>query len=1172
MPKKPKKVAEDKKVQKKPDFKKVIPVVNGVQARLGWMPAYAVNDQNYYMPQGEYDQKTRDDFSKLLKNRFNLNLEGNPQDAAKRIFTYNNNSFMDIYLKDMEEVDLMPDCQEKFQKKEKIAQDLEKGLFYEMAKGSLAIVPLGEYEPRQVMCDKDKRVFTVTEPFSQSDPNSLYMVYNSHEVKPMPVEFSKPIKPTFREDEPKRPEPVPEFDMKPPGRKPEPPKIRKFTMEKPVCPPDILKGRTREDLLKEVRAELEAERNIVAPGKFETKKVADPGEFTVQEPEAPKEPVFKNELKVPEKPESYDAAVFTLHMLQEESEKLAPKRDPRFVVVAAVSKPDPFVEKEPDPPILEMPDPVIPPEYKKIPGEPKPKYSFYKPKLQLRKPEGIEDPGDKLPDTPKYPKEPLKANPKKQPDLPADLRQAPPEPSRIKRFFSIFIPSYKAQVRDYDNWERERDAHAEALSRYNKEGRAWKEETIKIEAEHKAWEEKCRELDLDYTKRLNEFNEKKEAWNEAVSSLEPENLLIKAEYDIKLEKYEHDKNMLGDMFEQEKYAFEQEHKHWEDTLDEVSRKIRDENDAKRDKFEKEMLEFDRKDKEFQANFKECGNDPKKIEERKNELLAKHQTALEEYNERKENHKLKTERWESVLNKVKKNAEAANRDPEVDARDYEAFVRQRDAQQAADDKIADFMQQHPEIGKFETEIEEYREEERYREDALEVYEERKADFKEEHDEWEAEKKAYDKKKAEYDAYKASKENFEKAEQDYKDALKKLDRDAERETDRRIAENKRLISEFPAKQANYENEKEAYDRAYANWEKGCEDMKKPGGLIYKWEESVKQYNQAKEAHEKAVKEYEKQVIEYPGKLQAYNSKLSAHINQLERYNQQMEVYKEQEEKRKQVMELNEEIRENHFSTVNSNPLYRDYMFNKPTYDYGYRKWGEKLLGSIQYTNIQTYNADRYKKETLDFNKDFAKRKSGAPKVVSGAEAKAYNERVTEYEYLKTMPTGMHSYFRTLNQQEKAMNTSLNTKYRKSTDISKEDFREIAVDKMYFALVRDKAEMFAKRDYINRGTTKEIDILLDQQHARNAKNAMLPNKDLIKEIDDTYAEAKADGRITKTLQSGDRLRDIYRHNYGYASQKKGKAVKDPVFGEYVGDEKAIDKLKAKEEKEHLKQLGIS
>ena len=104
-----------------PDFAGEVPVVNGVQASLNWAVPYTNNDNNYHMPPGEYTEKTKENFFKVLKNEFNIDFEANWRDAVSRFVVTNptTKDFLERYAANMEEYEIMPHCQEKYQLMEK---------------------------------------------------------------------------------------------------------------------------------------------------------------------------------------------------------------------------------------------------------------------------------------------------------------------------------------------------------------------------------------------------------------------------------------------------------------------------------------------------------------------------------------------------------------------------------------------------------------------------------------------------------------------------------------------------------------------------------------------------------------------------------------------------------------------------------------------------------------------------------------------------------------------------------------------------------------------------------------------------------------------------------------------------------------------------------------------
>ena len=1156
MPKKTKKIADDKKVQKKPEVKSS--PKNGVVSRIGWSLPFSDKDTiNFHQPKNGWDNQSRDNFSKLLKDHFGLNLEAAPKDAARRIFTWNRSGkeFINSYLIEMEELDLMPDCKEKFQKKAAAAKELEKGLFFEMAKGSLAICPLGETEPRQVLCDTDPHVFSVSEPLDQSSPAVMHAIYENYKKADLPSEPREPYKPVFTEKAPDEPVPPEPFTMKAPGPKPQPAKLRAFTMKPPVKPERILASRTSEEFEKEVYDEMLKTITLNPPKKPE-KVVNDPGEFTLEEPEKPEKREY-DLADEPVKPGNYDAVKYQIEQLEKETDALKPARDPRFVSV--VLHPGEFTMAEPKKPQLDYPEIPIPPTYKKLPGEPKPKYVFYEPKLILHKPEGIEDPGDKMPDPPEYRKEPLRTNPNPEPEVPT-VRNEPPRPGGAKRFFRFLSSSWRAQIRDYDAWVQERDSFPERSSNYNKQRRAWKEECDRIEAEHKAWEEECKQLDADHQKAINEYAEKKLAWDDAIKELGPENEMLRIEHEAMLNDYRKAKAQLGDKFDEERLKYESAHADWEAGLDAESQAIKAENKALQEKYEAESKKFALEEAEYYANYDGCDNDPEKMKDRRGELEGKYEEEVREYNELKAKHESLVENYNNALERVRQTAIKEGRDPEADVKDYEDYIAKNKAYDAKAEELSDFIANNPEVGEYDSRLEEYREDQSLRESAEEVYKEDMEDYEAEHREWKAAKDEHDAKVAAFKDYSTELAKFQKEDAEYKYKMANLAKDAKTEARRRIEENEKEINEvFPAKEAEYKHEKEAYDDAYWRWKQGCYDMEKPGGLIYNWEENVKKYNSAKKAHDLAQKKYISDSKAYPGKLQEYNTKLNAHIKEMEKYNKMMSQYKIQKDKYDSVVILNNQSRAEHLRVLNSNPAYRDYSMKPGYYINGYNKWKDQIKGSNQYNALQRYNPQTYKEQQQDVFKDYEKRKKNAPERYGGKEAKEYTERVWEHNYLKNYPTEMHPYLKVLNRQENEVNAKLNSKFKKESDISLNDYKDAAVEKMYFSLTRDRIERFARERSGLGMNTKPIDKLLDPTHFSKCKEEMLGNKGLMKRLETEYKEAKKYNRVSKSLQDGEDLRNIYKDTYVRVDSKK--AVKDPVFGEYHGSPKAVEEAKAKD-----------
>ncbi len=1130
MPKKKKQLAKEKTVQKKPSFIKKIPVVNGIQSRLGWLSPKSTKNTDYYMPKEEYDAQTEAGFHKLLKEHFGINLEADHRDAARRIFTFNRTgaTFMNDYFQKMEEIDLMPDCKEKFQTKEKIAKDMEKGLFYEMAKGSLAIARLGENEPRQVLCDKDKHVFTVTEPFSVSNPIGIRRLYAGYQTRNIPREPREPDRPVFTKKEPVAPVPPAPFDMKAPGPRPEPPRIKAFTMAEPEKPLDIMDGKTREDIYRETYARMQAEVESMKPQEV----IEDPGTFDIPEPRLPEEPKFEEELVKPEKPAEYDALRVRYDQLEKAVEQAQPQFDERFISVA--HKPESFTLEEPKKPVTEQPVGPLRPEYKDIPGKPVAKYRFYEPQLILHQPDNLDDPGEmpQLKDMPEPPEKPA-------------LRKEPNNPGSFKRRFSWLIRSWKNEIADHEAWEKERENLPKKLEKYELDYAKWQVEITRKSHEHA--------LVVD------EYIKKKLIWDRECEAFGPENDMLRIKYEGEMEAYKADKAKLGDRFEAEKAKYEKELSDWQSNLSEEEKATQAENDKLYKDFEDKYSEFIRKDTEYNRNFRDCNNDPQKIAERKNELELKYERELKEYNWLRDQHEKQEQAFQSSVRNIRSDAEKAGRDPDAAEADYMARLEQIKNYDNKTALLQSFIEKNPVLNEYDSQMALYQEDLDYRESLTESYKEDMEDYRREHEAWSKEKQEYDKK---LDLYK---NGYKAVQEKYEAAKRNLKQNAADEAERLIRENEKQIREYPTKLQEYQDEKAAYDRAYANWQKGKEDMKKPGGLIYKWEEDVKAYNDAKNAHEEALEQYDQDVKSYPDRIRDYNNDLESYLKELEIYNGQMSHYKASMQHISSIKAANKASREAHHARINSNPIYQDYSFNTDTYDYGYRQWEGMLHKSKQLKNLQAMNAGEYKAAQQQVFKNYERRKKNAPEYFSAREAKEYSERVQEYNYLSKFPEGMKPYLKNMNRQEKSVNDSLNARFKKDSDISRNDYKQAAVEKMYWSVVRRNAEKYSDRGYFRNNGTAEINKLLDRDHAENAKRKMLQNKPLMKTLETEYDNAKKAGKVSGSLQDGDRLCRLYDLNY--EPGKKNEAVKDPVLGEYHGDHDAIQKLKAKD---HVPGIG--
>jgi hypothetical protein len=233
-------------------------------------------------------------------------------------------------------------------------------------------------------------------------------------------------------------------------------------------------------------------------------------------------------------------------------------------------------------------------------------------------------------------------------------------------------------------------------------------------------------------------------------------------------------------------------------------------------------------------------------------------------------------------------------------------------------------------------------------------------------------------------------------------------------------------------------------------------------------------------------------------------------------------------------------------------------------GHRKWEDKLIGSVKYESLKDMDPAAYAEEQKAINKDFESRKRKAPATFGGKEGAEYTKRVQEHDYVKSFPVGMQPYMKNLNARENACNKELNAKFKKDGDIKLEDYKKAAVEKMYYSLVRNKAEAFSKRDFFKKQNTAAIDNLMDPEHIDDCLYDMKRNTKLMTAIEEEYNRASKAGTVAKSLQNGDKLREMYTKAYtpekGWFS-KDPDVMKDPVFGEYHGSPEAVQKAQEKD-----------
>ncbi len=1143
--KKTKKLAEEKKVYKIPDLNRIVPVVNGVQGRLGWKVPYDDNTTSFHMPEGGYDNDTRERFYKLLKDRFNLNLEADPKDAARRIFVTNSGgkSMMQDYLKHMEEIDLMPDCKEKFQLRAREAHELEKGLFFSMAKGSLAIVPLGEYEPRQVLCDYDKNVLVVTEPFSQSDPHSLRMKYHGYKVVDVPDLPERPLEPVFDKREPQMPEPPAPFNMPEPGPRPEPPRF-KSAPQPPAEPADLLEGKSRQQRVKETYERLYAESGLQAPPSAPPSR---PEPFTMMEPVAPaelSEEALNEKYKKPEKPANYDTVMQRYNEMGEEAEKLDPGRyDYENHIRVNLVKPEPFTVEEPVKPELDPPDYPQLGTTLELPGKPQPAYSFYKPEEPKYRESEIPHPvlGMEKPELPQ-----LGALPEdlKEPEI----RPEPHNPGGFARFFRFFSKNIRNQIKDHDNWLREKK---ELEDQYMAKKGSW---IVKLKQDHaRALEEYDRKMVL-YDAAEAKYNEEMIKYNADVAveaaDLQIENDQIRMEYEYKLGEYNKSKELLGDRFDIERQNYENSVKEWEEKNPEIIKK----NKEIRENNQKLLDEYEKACEPFKKIYGEAWGNEAGMKEIKNRITEKYDAELKDYNDARLRHEAAQARYDQELERVAKQCAEKGIDPEENRRYNEEYDNRAALAEKKEIERSDYLLSFPEVANYNNAQEVYEEDMDYygENDPQEGYQNEKAEY-------EQKLEAYNKAKAEYDQKLNLYENYGKIAADYNNRNELLKRNAETIEDRKEQDNSNLKADYEKQKLQYEQDFNLWQRDKERYDDGVRAMNREGGLIYNWEKKVEDYNAAKKAHEEAVAQYNRDAADYPRKLDNYITEYKGYVKDLEIYKGKMEHYQQQVRERDAFVQANNKSANTYMDNIHKNPLYKDYTFRSHQYDFGHEKWDQKISRSAQYNKLQLTDMDKYRKQELENFKNYEHAKKHAPEKVSAKEQREYNIRVQEYNYINKYPQGMHNYLKTLNSQERAYNDELNKNFNKDSDITLNDYKKAAVEKMYYSVVRERAEKFGRTEYFSDSNTKSIDGLLDPAHADKAKAAMLGNKGLMKTLEAEYKTAKNDSCVAKSLQNRERMCKLYERAYEPENTKT--AVKDPVLGEYRGSHDAVEKAMAKD-----------
>ena len=1083
----------DGKDEKQPQIQQVkmaaapkdIPVVNGVQTSLGWVAPLDPHNDQYYAPDGGFSDITGQNFEKVLKNYFGIDLEADPQDALNRIYVTNKTTEMalDTYFKEMEENSLMPECQEKYKTREEIAHKATNVLFYEMAKGGLAIIPLGEKEPRQIRCDKNKEVFTITEPFSECSIQKIADKYRTQVQKEVvPAKPLPPDEPVFNEPEPKAKDPG-VFTGTAPGKRPVIPKFKKRP-DPPVWK-DLLEGKTEEQLAEEIfKAEMEKS-GYVKPDPVPE----DPGEFNMKIPEKPRDPETIKLGEPPVRPAAYD----TLDALMEESQKNQKRLDPKYYDIKNLD-PGEFAYIEPKRPVLDNPvlnDLELLPD-----GKPVTKYLFEKPVLKITMPEapsgkapeldlsGLEDPGEA----------PL-------------LRDEPPQVSGVKRFFRFLSSEWRRQIRDRDSWEAEKKTYPKRLEE---------------------WERKSERYESLREQREIALEKKRAEWLESQKHEDPDiqldNDLAIMKYKEDLKRYEESKRALGSNYDAEKLKYENLVKEWEKKEADVIA----ENKRRREQYLKDKAIVRAERAEYLKNFGALAGKPAEIEKRKAELQDEYEEKLQEFLDRKTRYETQKNAFEAEIRKCRLQAEKDGIDPDEAVEANRKWREEQKFAQILDEKIVDYRLAHPEIGEYDTALQEYEENKSFKED-----------LKERMEEYNEEKAEYDKAKLAFDQKKAAFENLSEANKRYEKIVDEKRSFAKYIASKKVEKNRQEKAEFPKLLEEYNKEIKIYDRDKAQFEENVKKLSEPGGLIYKWEEKNAKYQQDLEAYKKKCLECENYNATLDIKKQSWEIKKQTYEIEKQIYEEKKKIYDAECKRIDEIAERNSRRADEAAAKDMSNPKYKDLVLNGTQYNFGHSKWAQKIPNfKTDLREKMDVGLDKIYKEQ-DF-KNYAKLKNRAPKNPSAEEQQAYIKRVMVNDKVKNYADGMKPFMTGLYMSEDDHFKTI----EQSKDIDLKKYRDLALESMYLGVVKDKAEKYAAKDYFSNLSTGPINKLLSKDHKDSAIAAMRKNKALMKSIDEHFSIFDDDRRKQKSLYDTEAFRKLYKN--AYTAKNAKDTVTDPILEE--------------------------
>ena len=806
-------------------------------------------------------------------------------------------------------------------------------------------------------------------------------------------------------------------------------------------------------------------------------------------PQKPRDPKTIEIGEPPERPAAYD----TYDALVAEADASEKRLDPKYYDIKTLD-PGEFWLKEPKRPVLENPAPA---ELELIPEDrPTTEYVFTKPTLKITMPKEIVGHAPVL-----------DVSDLEYPGEAPVLRDESPQVSGLKRFFRIFSSDWRRQIRDRDSWEKERDTYPSRLEE---------------------WERKSEEYEKRFEQRKIAYDKKHLEWLESQKHEDPDvqlaNDLAIMKYKEDLRKFEWTKEQLGSGFAAEKTRFENSLKEWEEN----SPGIIEENKERREQYLKECEIIRAEREEYLKNFEELTGKPDLIAKRKAELEADYEEKLKDYLDVKERYDAQKRAYEAEVRKCRLEAEKNGIDPNEAV---EANRKWRDEQKVSQilyEKAVDYRQAHPEIGEYDSAAEEY-----------EANKGLKESLEERMEEYEEEKKEYDQAKLEYDQKKEAFLDIKAANERYDEVVRQKRADAKYEAYQRIEKNRQEKAEFPKVMERYEYECKIYDRDKAQFEANVKKMHEPGGLIYKWEEKDRKYQQDLADYKKKCLECENYNATLDIKKQAWEIKKQTYEIEKQIYEEKKKIYDAECDRIAEIYSRNSEKGRNANEKDMADPRYKDFVLNGFQYNIGRSRWASKI------PNYKTQMRDKMDVKIDMVNKkqefaDYARKKGKAPKQPTGEEQQAYVKRVKLNDQLKKYPDGMKNVVTGLFKYE----TDQEKKIDEAKDIDLKKYKEMALESMYLHVVRDKFNKYAKDDYYKNMSADPLNKLVSKEHKDKAIAEMKKNKTLMKGIEDQYGFFSDDRGRKRGLYEDEYLKNLYKRSY--RAKKDKDIVTDPILEE--------------------------